>query len=162
MPSSEYDVDLEADNEDLALLIYFNSLKTDLQREEENGDELEELEDEETEEWEEFGSEDLADGMVDMFLADEDPNDLDWMLQKMQNKAEKKRKTKKGEHSLQGLMSLWMLIRQDRVTKGIQERSQCHEQITEISVVLCTSNVGARETCGIWFQSTSVPTTGSS
>ena len=147
---------------DLAQIIYFDSLKTDLQREEENGDELEELEDEEVEEWEGFGSEDLADGMVDMFLANDDPNDLDWMPQKMQNKAEKRRKTKKGEHSLQGLMSLWMLIRWDRATKGIQERSKCHEKITEISAALCTSNAGARETCRIWFQSTSVPTTGSS
>ena len=119
VPSSEDDRDLEVDNMDLAQLIYFDSLKTDLQREEENGDELEELEDEETEEWEGFGNEDLADGMVDMFLADDDPNDLDWMPQKMQNKAEKRRKTKKGEHSLQGLMSSWMLIRWDRVTKGI-------------------------------------------
>ena len=83
-------------------MIHFDSLKTNLQREEENADELEELEDEEVKEWEGFGSEDLADGMVDMFLADDDPDDLDWMLQRMQTKAEKRRKTKKHEHSPQG------------------------------------------------------------
>jgi len=101
VPSGD-DRDLEDDNEELALLIHFDSLKTNLQREEENADELEELEDEEVKEWEGFGSEDLADGMVDMFLADDDPNDLDWMPQRMQTKAEKRRKTKKGEHSPQG------------------------------------------------------------
>ena len=79
--------DLEDDN--LALLIHVDSLKTNLQREEENADELEELEDEANEEWE--GSEDLADA-----IADDNPNDLDWMLQKMWTKAEKGRKTRKG------------------------------------------------------------------
>ena len=79
---------------------------------------MEELEDEENKEWEVFGSEDLADAMADMFLADDDPNDLDWMSQKMWTKAEKRIKIKQGEHSLQGSMRFWILI-----TKGIQERS---------------------------------------
>ena len=114
VPSSEDkgdESDLEADNQDLAHLIHFDSLKTNFQIEEENPDELEELENEEMEEWEGFGREDLVDGMVDMFLADDDPNNLDWMPQKMQTKAEKRRKTKKGEHSQQGSMNFWTLIR---------------------------------------------------
>src|SRR5882724_9594208 len=89
VPSSEDDRDLEVDNMDFAQIIYFDSLKTDLQREEENGDELEELEDEEIEEWEGFASEDLVDGMVDMFLADDNPKYLDWMPQKMWNNTER-------------------------------------------------------------------------
>src|SRR5882672_7584333 len=101
VPSGD-DRDLEDDNEEFALLIHFESLKTNLQREEENADELEELEDEEVKEWEGFGSEDLADGMVDMFLADDNSDDLHWMPQRMQTKAEKRRKTKKREHSPQG------------------------------------------------------------
>jgi len=42
VPSGD-DRDLEDDNEEFALLIHFESLKTNLQREEENADELEEL-----------------------------------------------------------------------------------------------------------------------
>src|SRR6266481_5752546 len=79
VPSSEDkgdESDLEADNQDLAHLIHFDSLKTNFQIEDENPDELEELENEEMEEWEGFGREDLVDGMVNMFLAD-DPKDLD-------------------------------------------------------------------------------------
>ena len=74
--------DLEADDKDLFLLIHFDSLKTNLQREEKHPDALEQMEDEEYEEWEGFSSEDLADGMIDMYLAD-DHDDLDWMPQKM-------------------------------------------------------------------------------
>jgi len=102
VPSSEDEEDepdLEADNEDLVHLIHFDSLKTNLQTEEENPDELEELENEEMEEWEGFGREDLADWMVDMFLVDDDPNNLDWMPKKMQIKAEKRRTKRVSTHT---------------------------------------------------------------
>ena|ERR1700720_1151985 len=60
--------DLEADDEDLFLLIHFDSLKTNFEREDKYPDELEEMEDEEYEEWEGFSSEDLVDGMIDMYF----------------------------------------------------------------------------------------------
>src|SRR5882672_2534688 len=66
VPSGD-DRDLEDDNEELSLLIHFDSLKTNLQREEENADELEELEDEEVKEWEGFGSEDWLMGWLTFF-----------------------------------------------------------------------------------------------
>ena len=50
--------DLEVDNEHLAFMTHFDSLKTNLQIGEENPDVLEELENEEVEEWEGFSRED--------------------------------------------------------------------------------------------------------
>ena len=70
---------------------------------------MEELENEEMEEWEGFSREDLVDGMVSMFLVDDDPNYLDWMPQKLRTKAEKRCK-KKGEHSQQHSINFWILI----------------------------------------------------
>ena len=48
-------------------MTHFDSLKTNLQIEEENPDVLEELENEEMEEWEGFSQEDLVDGMINIF-----------------------------------------------------------------------------------------------
>jgi len=89
---------LEEEDEDLALLIHFDSLKTNLAHEEAFPDDGEELEDE-LEEWEGFGKEDLAEAMVDMFEAD-DPLDLDWLPEKLKNKRDKRKKQKKGKYSL--------------------------------------------------------------
>ena len=75
-PSPEGDEsDLEEDDDDLDLLIHFDSLKTNLAYEEEHPDYMELDEDEELVEWEGFGREDLAEVMVDMF----DDDDLDWL-----------------------------------------------------------------------------------
>src|ERR1700683_1375888 len=52
--------DLEEDDDDLDLLIHFDSLKTNLAYEEEHPDYMELDEDEELVEWEGFGREDLA------------------------------------------------------------------------------------------------------
>jgi len=91
--------DLEEDNENLDLLIHFDSLKTNLANEEAYPDDGEELEDEELEEWEGFSRGDLAETMVDMFEAD-DSSDLDWLPEKLKNKREKRKKEKKGKYSL--------------------------------------------------------------
>jgi hypothetical protein len=91
--------DLEEDDEDLDLLIHFDSLKTNLANEEAYPDDGEELEDEELEEWEGFSRGDLAEAMVDMFEAD-DSSDLDWLPEKLKNKREKRKKEKKGKYSL--------------------------------------------------------------
>src|SRR5882672_592112 len=84
---------LEEEDEDLALLIHFDSLKTNLAHEEDFPDDGEELEDE-LEEWEGFGKEDLAEAMVDMFEAD-DPLDLDWLPEKLKNKKIRERNRRK-------------------------------------------------------------------
>ena len=52
--------DLEEDDDDLDLLIHFDSLKTNLQYKDECKDDAEQLEDEWFEEWDGFRSEDLA------------------------------------------------------------------------------------------------------
>ena len=91
--------DLEEDDEDLDLLIHFDSLKTNLAYEEAHLDDGKELEDEELEEWEGFSRGDLAEAMVDMFEAD-DPSDLDWLPDKLKNKRDKRKKEKKGKYSL--------------------------------------------------------------
>src|ERR1700683_3052289 len=60
-PSPEGDEsDLEEDDNDLDLLIHFDSLKMNLAYEEEHPDSMELDEDEELVEWEGFGREDLA------------------------------------------------------------------------------------------------------
>src|ERR1700691_5032331 len=90
--------DLEEDDDDLNLLIHFDSLKTNLAYEEEHPDYMELDEDEELVEWEGFGREDLAEVMVDMFDANDDPGDLDWLptnLRAMRNK--KRRKKQEGK-----------------------------------------------------------------
>ena len=88
--------DLEDDDEDLDILIHFDSLKTNLANAE---DYLEEEEkDEEVEEWEGFGREDLAEAMVGMFEMD-DPSDLDWLPEGLKNKRDKRKKEKKGMYS---------------------------------------------------------------
>src|ERR1700722_4996008 len=90
--------DLEEDDEDLDLLIHFDSLKTNLQYEDECLDDAEQLEDEELEEWEGFSSEDLANAMFEMLEAD-DPSDLDWLPEKRKTQREKRIKSQKGEYS---------------------------------------------------------------
>jgi len=93
--------DLEEEDDDLDLLIHFDSLKTNLAYEEEHPDYMEEGEDEELVEWEGFGREDLAEVMVNML--DDDPRDLDWLptnLRAMRDeKTSKKQKGKpKGKY----------------------------------------------------------------
>lgn len=96
-PSPEDDKsDLEEDDNDLNLLIHFDSLKTNLAYEEEHPDYMEEDEDEELVEWEGFGREDLAEVMVDMF-DDDDPGDLDWLPTNLKAVREKRRKKQKGK-----------------------------------------------------------------
>ena len=90
---------LEEDEEDLDLLIHFDSLKTNLASEEACPDDGEELEDEELEEGEGFSRGALAKAMVDMFEAD-DSSRLGLLLEKLKNKREKRKKDKKGKYSL--------------------------------------------------------------
>jgi hypothetical protein len=92
--------DLEEEDEDLDLLIHFDSLKANLANEEAYPDVEEELEDEELEEWEVFSRRDLAEAMVDMFEGDEGSSDLDWLPEKLKNKKEKRKKEKRGKYSL--------------------------------------------------------------
>ena len=109
-PSPEGDEsDLEEDDDnDLDLLIHFDSLKANLAYEEEHPDYMELDEDEELVEWEGFGREDLAEVMVmvDMFDANDDPGDLDWLptnLRAMRNKKRRKKQTQgkpKGRYPL--------------------------------------------------------------
>ena len=97
-PSPEDDEsDLEEDDNDLDLLIHFDSLKTNLAYEEEHPDYMKEDEDEELVEWEGFGREDLAEVMVDMF-DDDDPGDLGWLPTNLRAlRDEKRRKKQKGK-----------------------------------------------------------------
>jgi hypothetical protein len=86
--------DLEEDDDDLDLLIHFDSLKTNLAYEEEHPDYMELDEDEELVEWEGFGREDLAEVMVDMFDANDDLGDLDWLPTNLRAMRDKKRRQK--------------------------------------------------------------------
>jgi len=93
---SEVKDDLEAEN-DSELLNYFDSLKADFQQEN-----VEDWSDEETDvgnmdELMELCREDLMETMVDMMLED-DPNDVDWMPEKLKNKAAKRKEKAKGEY----------------------------------------------------------------
>jgi hypothetical protein len=95
-PSPESDEsDLEEDDEDLDILIHFDSLKTHLANAEAHSDEEK---DEEVEEWEGFSNEDLAEAMVGMFEVD-DPRDLDWLPERLKNKRDKRKSEKKGVYS---------------------------------------------------------------
>jgi hypothetical protein len=77
-PSPEGDSDQsDLEEEDLDLLIHFDSLKTNLEYEEDHPDYTEWDEDEELVEWEGFGREDLVEVMMDMFDVNDDPEDLD-------------------------------------------------------------------------------------
>lgn len=100
--------DLEEDDEDLDLLIHFDSLKTNLQYEDECLDDAEQLEDEELEEWEGFSSEDLADAMFEMFEAD-DPSDLGWLPEQRKTQREKRKKSQKGKYSPVQSHFTWIL-----------------------------------------------------
>ena len=84
----------EGDESDLDLLIHFDSLKTNLAYEEEHPDYMELDEDEELVEWEGFGREDLAEVMVDMFDANDDLGDLDWLPTNLRAMRDKKRRQK--------------------------------------------------------------------
>ena len=90
--------DLEEDDDDLDLLIHFDSLKTNLQYEDECPENAEQLEDKELEEWDGFRSDDLADAMFEMLEAD-DPSDLDWLPEKRKTQREKRKKNQKGQYT---------------------------------------------------------------
>jgi hypothetical protein len=101
-PSPEGDEsDLEEDDDDLDLLIHFDSLKTNLAYEEEHPDDMELDENEELVEWEGFGREDLAEVMVDMF-DDDDPGDLDWLPTNLRAMRDKKRRKKQTQGKPKG------------------------------------------------------------
>jgi hypothetical protein len=87
-PSEGDESDLEEDDDDLDLLIHFDSMKTNLAYEEEHPDDIEE--DEELVEWEGFGRKDLAEVMVEMFN-DSNPGDLDWLPTNLRAERDKKR-----------------------------------------------------------------------
>jgi len=97
--------DLEEDDEDLGHLIHFDSLKMNLQYEDECLDDVEQLEDEELEEWEGFGSEDLADAMFEMLEA----GDLDWLPKQRKTQREKRKKSQKCKYSPVQLDFTWIL-----------------------------------------------------
>jgi len=69
----------ELKDDDLELLINFDSMKMNLQHEDEHySDLVDDKDDEGLEEWSGFRSQDLADAMGAM-IKDDDPTDLDWM-----------------------------------------------------------------------------------
>ena len=76
--------DLEEDDEDLDLLIHFDSLKMNLAHAEACPDKGED-DDNELEEWKGFGKENLAEVMIGMLKVD-DPSDLDWLPDRLKNK----------------------------------------------------------------------------
>ena len=77
--------------------VFYLSLKADFQQEnvEEWSDEEEDVGD--MDELMELCREDLTETMVNMMLED-DPNDLDWMPEKLKNKAAKQKEKAKGEY----------------------------------------------------------------
>jgi hypothetical protein len=93
---SEVEDDLEAEN-DSEILNHFDSLKADFQQEnvedwsDEEGEDVGDMD-----ELMELCKEGLTETMVNMMM-EEDPNDLDWMLEKLKNKAAKRKKKAKGE-----------------------------------------------------------------
>ena len=89
--------DLEAGN-DSEILNHFDSLKADFRQGnvEDWSDDSEEGEDGDMDELMELCREDLTETMVNMMLED-DLNDLDWMPERLKNKAAKRKKAK-GEH----------------------------------------------------------------
>jgi len=106
---SEVEDDLE-DEDDFKFLNHFDSLKADFRQEDvedwSDEDDEEDVEDWSDEDDEEAGGdmdelmelcrEDLTEIMVNMMLED-DPNDLDWMPEKLKNKAAKRKEKAKGE-----------------------------------------------------------------
>ena len=96
--------DLEQDDDnDLDLLIHFDSLKTQYANElEDKGEVVDDESKELLHEWEGFEREDLIDVMVDMFEGDEE-KDLDWLLHKLAAKCKKRQENKKGMYSSIGL-----------------------------------------------------------
>jgi len=96
-PSPEVEDDLE-DRDDFEFFNHFDSLKADFKQEDvedwsdddddEAGGDMDELM--------ELCREDLTEIMVNMMLED-DPNDLDWMPEKLKNKAAKRKEKAKGE-----------------------------------------------------------------
>ena len=62
---------LEEDDDDLDLLIHFDSLKMNLQYEDECPEDVEQLEDEELDKWDGFRGEDIADAVFEMLLTDD-------------------------------------------------------------------------------------------
>jgi hypothetical protein len=89
--------DLEAKN-DSEFLNYFDSLKADFRQEnvEDWSDEEGEDGDMDSDELMELCREDLTETMVNMMLED-DLNDLDWMPERLKNKAAKQKEKAKGE-----------------------------------------------------------------
>lgn len=131
-PSPEADdgdeSDLEVDDEDLELLIHFDSVKTNFGHEEEFPDEEEEAEDEELCEWEGFRQEDLVDAMLDMF-EDDDEKDLDWLPPALEEKRKKRKKNSKGKYLLTDRIPI---LDADyptctRQTENLSKRTRCHE-----------------------------------
>ena len=94
---SEVEDDLE-DEDDFEFLNHFDSLKADFRQEdvEDWSDEDDEEAGGDMDELMELCREDLTEIMVNMMLED-DPNDLDWMPEKLKNKAAKRKEKAKGE-----------------------------------------------------------------
>jgi len=86
------------DGDDFEFLNHFDSLKADFQQEdvEDWSDEDDEEAGGDMDELMELCQEDLTEIMVNMMLED-DPNDLDWMPEKLKNKAAKRKEKAKGE-----------------------------------------------------------------
>jgi hypothetical protein len=94
---SEDEDDMEPEN-NFKFLNHFDSLKADFQQEnvEDWSDEGGEDDVGDTDELMEWCKEDLTEAMVNMMLED-DLNDLDWMPEKLKNKAAKRKEKAKGE-----------------------------------------------------------------
>jgi hypothetical protein len=93
LESSELEDGLGAED-DFEFLNHFDSLKADFQQE--DVEDWSEEEDGDMDELMELCQEDLTGIMVNMMLED-NPNDLDWMPEKLKNKAAKRKEKAKGE-----------------------------------------------------------------
>ena len=106
VPSPEHDngneSDLEKDDDNLDLLIHFDSLKTQYANELEDKGEVDDDSEEELHEWEGFEREDLIDAMVNMF-EDDNEKDQDWLPQKLAARHKKRQENKRGTYLPIGL-----------------------------------------------------------
>ena len=125
-PSPEEDGD-ESD-EDLELLLHFDSLKTNFQNEEvheyDENDEGEEC----IQDWEGFDSLEMSNAMGEMIKAD-NPNDLDWMPPKMRKELERREQLKKSEHTQCESGLKRPLKMKSSKADILQEGTRCYEQI---------------------------------
>ena len=150
-PSPEGDGDKsELEEDDLELLIHFDSMKMNLQHEDEHYSDLGDDEgDEGLEEWSGFHSQDLADAMGAM-IKDDDPTDLDWMPSRMRKELLRMEKMKTGMDFLtKRILGDTEVV--SRAAQGVQEGTRCDEQSSQDPKAIQESIQGPGEAHRLWF-----------